>query len=89
MPRRAPRHPTLRRGWPRSLATDETVGGPHLTKREREVLLAWLQTESKDLVAQNLSVEAATVSTHLQRIRAEYAAMSFCHSEYQRSAARK
>jgi DNA-binding CsgD family transcriptional regulator len=45
-----------------------------LTLREQEVLRAWLLTESKELVAQQLYVSPSTVRTHLQRIRAKYAA---------------
>jgi DNA-binding NarL/FixJ family response regulator len=54
---------------------DRTVGRPNLTPREREVLISWFQTESKDLVARGLSVTPSTVRTHLQRIRAKYAAV--------------
>lgn len=43
--------------------------------REREVLLAWFQTESKALVAHQLYITPGTVNTHLERIRAKYAAM--------------
>ncbi|WP_243747919.1 DNA-binding response regulator [Mycolicibacterium sp. CBMA 226] len=53
---------------------DSTVGRPGLTERELEVLNAWFQTESKDVVAQRLHLSPATVKTHLQRIRAKYAA---------------
>jgi len=42
--------------------------------REREVLVAWFQTESKELVGQRLYISPATVRTHLQRIRIKYAA---------------
>lgn len=48
---------------------------PVLAPREREVLIAWFQTDSKDLVAQQLFLAASTVRTHLQRIRAKYAAV--------------
>lgn len=47
---------------------------PVLAPREREVLIAWFQTDSKDLVAQQLFLAPSTVRTHLQRIRAKYAA---------------
>jgi DNA-binding NarL/FixJ family response regulator len=59
----------------RALLNDRTVGRPHLSQREREVLVAWFQTENKDLVAQRLRIEASTVRTHLQRVRAKYAAV--------------
>lgn len=44
-----------------------------LSEREKEVLIAWLRTESKDEVARTLHIAPATVRTHLQRIRAKYA----------------
>jgi DNA-binding NarL/FixJ family response regulator len=58
-----------------ALLNDKTVGRPRLSKREREVLLAWCQTENKDLVAHRLFIEASTVRTHLQRVRTKYAAV--------------
>lgn len=48
---------------------------PHLTDREREVLIAWFETENKDVVGQRLFIEPSTVRTHLQRVRAKYAAI--------------
>lgn len=54
---------------------DATIGRPRLTERELEVLSAWFQTESKDVVAKSLYLSPATVKTHLQRIRAKYAAV--------------
>lgn len=38
-----------------ALFNDVSVGRPNLARREKEVLLAWFQTESKDLVAQSCS----------------------------------
>jgi DNA-binding NarL/FixJ family response regulator len=58
----------------RALLNDKTIGRPHLSEREREVLLTWFQTENKELVAKRLFIEPSTVRTHLQRIRAKYAA---------------
>jgi DNA-binding NarL/FixJ family response regulator len=54
---------------------DRSVGRPKLGRREQEVLIAWFQTESKDLVGQKLAISSATVRTHLQRVRAKYAAV--------------
>nr|WP_090280618.1 LuxR C-terminal-related transcriptional regulator [Mycolicibacterium komanii]CRL76760.1 response regulator containing a CheY-like receiver domain and an HTH DNA-binding domain protein [Mycolicibacterium komanii] len=48
---------------------------PQLTHRERQVLVAWFQTENKNAVAQRLYIEPSTVATHLQRVRAKYAAV--------------
>jgi DNA-binding NarL/FixJ family response regulator len=59
----------------RALLNDRTVGRPHLSKREREVLVAWFQTENKELVGRRLFIEPSTVRTHLQRVRAKYAAV--------------
>ncbi|BCI53987.1 hypothetical protein NIIDNTM18_32650 [Mycolicibacterium litorale] len=59
----------------RALLNDKTGGRPHLTKREREVLVAWFQTENKDIVGRRLFIEPSTVRTHLQRARAKYAAV--------------
>jgi DNA-binding NarL/FixJ family response regulator len=54
---------------------DRSVGRPKLAPRETEVLIAWFQTESKDLVGQKLEISSTTVRTHLQRVRAKYAAV--------------
>ena len=51
------------------------VGRPNLAPREREVLIAWFRTESKDVVANQLQIAPTTVRTHLQRVRAKYAAV--------------
>ncbi|MCV7219552.1 response regulator transcription factor [Mycolicibacterium elephantis] len=59
----------------RALQNDRTVGRPRLTERERQVLVAWFRTENKDVVARKLNIEATTVRTHLQRVRAKYAAI--------------
>ncbi|TCJ95654.1 LuxR family two component transcriptional regulator [Nocardia alba] len=54
--------------------TDDTrPSRPVLSPREREVLLAWFQTESKALVGQRLFITTGTVNTHLERIRTKYA----------------
>jgi DNA-binding NarL/FixJ family response regulator len=58
-----------------ALLHDRSGGRPHLTEREREVLVAWFQTENKDVVARRLFIEPSTVRTHLQRVRAKYAAI--------------
>lgn len=47
-----------------------------LSEREKQVLVAWFQTESKDKVGRLLHIAPATVRTHLQRIRAKYAHVS-------------
>jgi DNA-binding NarL/FixJ family response regulator len=50
-----------------------SVARPGLTRREAEVLIAWCHAATKHDVAERLSIEQATVSSHLQRIRAKYA----------------
>lgn len=50
-----------------------TIGRIGLSEREREVLVAWFRTESKEDVGRMLHISTATVRTHLQRIRAKYA----------------
>jgi DNA-binding NarL/FixJ family response regulator len=57
-----------------AMCQDSREGRPRLGARETEVLIAWFQTESKDLVGRQLHIEATTVRTHLQRVRAKYAA---------------
>jgi DNA-binding NarL/FixJ family response regulator len=58
-----------------AMAQDQRLVRPSLSPREREVLLAWFQTESKALVAQRLHITTGTVGTHLERIRTKYAAV--------------
>jgi DNA-binding NarL/FixJ family response regulator len=58
-----------------AMCQDDGDGRPRLGRRETEVLIAWFQTESKSLVGRQLHIEATTVRTHLQRIRAKYAAV--------------
>lgn len=48
---------------------------PELAPREKEVLITWLLTDNKNVAARQLHVSPATVRTHLQRIRAKYAAV--------------
>ncbi|WP_328354397.1 response regulator transcription factor [Mycobacterium sp. NBC_00419] len=58
-----------------AIGNDRRVGRPALTDREKEVLLAWFRTESKDLVGQQLFIAPGSVKTYLQRVRAKYAAV--------------
>lgn len=59
----------------KALLNDNTFGRIKLSEREKEVLVAWFQTESKDLVGKRLYIAPTTVRTHLQRARAKYAAV--------------
>ncbi|MCZ4517353.1 helix-turn-helix transcriptional regulator [Rhodococcus ruber] len=45
---------------------------PDLTGREIEVLLCWINHDSKTEVARALFLSLGTVNTHLTRIRAKY-----------------
>jgi DNA-binding NarL/FixJ family response regulator len=58
-----------------AMVRDRNLGRPNLPAREKEVLMAWFQTDSKDLVADKLRIAPSTVRTHLQRVRAKYAAV--------------
>lgn len=58
-----------------ALMREKIVGRPRLSKRESEVLIAWFHTENKELVGKRLFIEPSTVCTHLQRVRAKYAAV--------------
>ncbi|MGP4058408.1 DNA-binding response regulator [Mycobacterium sp. 4D054] len=57
----------------KAMLNDSTVGRIKLTEREKQILVAWFQTESKELVAKRLFIAPTTVRTHLQRARAKYA----------------
>jgi DNA-binding NarL/FixJ family response regulator len=59
----------------RAMLNDKTIGRPKLAPREKEVLIAWFRTDSKDDAARQLSIAPTTVRTILQRIRAKYAAV--------------
>ena len=58
-----------------AILNDSTVGRANLAPREKEVLVAWFRTESKGHVAEQLQIAPTTVRTHLQRVRAKYAAV--------------
>jgi DNA-binding NarL/FixJ family response regulator len=57
----------------RAVRNDALLGRIKLSEREREVLVAWFQTESKEAVGKRLFIAPTTVRTHLQRARAKYA----------------
>ena len=58
-------------GKPTAAAPD--VPRPRLSPREIEVLVKWLQQQSKTSTGRTLFITASTVGTHLQRIRQKYA----------------
>lgn len=71
----APVRPPMRPVMPSAAPAPAPTRRPVLSPREVEVLLAWLAAESKDEAAEQLFIAASTVSTHLARIRAKYAAV--------------
>lgn len=60
---------------PDALPAGSALARPTLSAREVEVLLCWLRAESKEDAARELFISPATVSTHVLRIRAKYAAV--------------
>jgi DNA-binding NarL/FixJ family response regulator len=46
---------------------------PVLSDREREVLLAWFESDSKNLVAARFGLSVKTVETYISRVRIKYA----------------
>ncbi|MGB3772476.1 MAG: LuxR C-terminal-related transcriptional regulator [Rhodococcus sp. (in: high G+C Gram-positive bacteria)] len=48
---------------------------PTLSSREKEVLRAWIISDSKIAVARDLFISPATVGTHIARIRDKYDAV--------------
>jgi len=59
----------------RAMRNDSMLGRIRLSEREKEVLIAWFQTESKEAVGERLYIAPTTVRTHLQRARAKYASI--------------
>lgn len=62
---------------PRDNDDEENVARPRpsLSKREEEVLLAWIKADTKDEVSGELNVAIGTINTYLARVRAKYAAV--------------
>ncbi len=48
---------------------------PALSDREREVLLAWFRSDSKEEAARSLYIAIGTMNTHITRIRTKYVAV--------------
>ncbi|TSE00619.1 LuxR family transcriptional regulator [Skermania sp. ID1734] len=48
---------------------------PVLSKREIEVVSAWLRSESKHEVCQALFLAVGTINTHVARVRIKYASV--------------
>jgi DNA-binding NarL/FixJ family response regulator len=56
-----------------AMAADPRPDRPALSEREREVLLAWFESDSKQLVAQRFHLSVKTVDTYIARVRIKYA----------------
>lgn len=56
----------------RAMPLDAQTSAPVLTRREVEVLRAWLLTDTKATCARALGISLGTVNTHLSRIRVKY-----------------
>ncbi|GAA1841565.1 hypothetical protein GCM10009836_21190 [Pseudonocardia ailaonensis] len=56
-----------------AMAADHRPDRPVLSEREREVLLAWFESDSKQLVAQRFHLSVKTVDTYIARVRIKYA----------------
>ena len=56
-----------------AMAADGRTDRPVLSDREREVLLAWFESDSKSLVAARFALSIKTVETYIARVRIKYA----------------
>jgi DNA-binding NarL/FixJ family response regulator len=56
-----------------AMAGDGRADRPTLSEREREVLLAWFESDSKNLVAARFGLSVKTVETYIGRVRIKYA----------------
>ncbi|MFG1610249.1 response regulator [Actinoplanes sp. NPDC049265] len=56
-----------------AMSADQASDRPQLTDREQEVLLAWFQCESKQLVAARCNLSPRTVEGYIDRVRVRYA----------------
>ena len=55
------------------MAGDRRADRPVLSDREREVLLAWFESDSKNLVATRFGLSVKTIDTYIARVRIKYA----------------
>lgn len=62
--------------WPRrrvASTSSRRADRPALSDREREVLLAWFESDSKNLVATRFGLSVKTIDTYIERVRIKYA----------------
>lgn len=56
-----------------AIVADDDELRPVLSERERDVLTAWFESDSKRLVAERLHLSPKTVETYISRVRIKYA----------------
>lgn len=56
-----------------AMANNPAADRPRLSPREKEVLLAWFRSSSKQMVARRLYLSVSAVNRHIERARAKYA----------------
>ncbi|HYQ65947.1 response regulator transcription factor [Actinophytocola sp.] len=56
-----------------AMANNPAPDRPRLSPREKEVLLAWFRSSSKQMVATRLYLSLSAVNRHIERARAKYA----------------
>lgn len=56
-----------------AILADDGLLRPSLSDRERDVLTAWFESDSKKLVAERLHLSPKTVETYINRVRIKYA----------------
>ena len=56
-----------------AMVGDRRADRPALSDREREVLLAWFESDSKNLVAARFGLSVKTIETYIGRVRIKYA----------------
>ena len=66
-------HPYISPALGGAMAGDRRPERPALSEREREVLLAWFESDSKNLVAARFGLSAKTIDTYIGRVRIKYA----------------
>ena len=66
-------HPYVSPALGEAMAGDRGAERPTLSEREREVLLAWFESDSKSLVAARFGLSVKTVEIYIGRVRIKYA----------------
>ncbi|MDT7581053.1 MAG: two-component system, NarL family, nitrate/nitrite response regulator NarL [Pseudonocardiales bacterium] len=66
-------HPYISPALGGAMVGDRRPDRPALSEREREVLLAWFESDSKNLVAARFGLSVKTIDTYIGRVRIKYA----------------